>query len=122
MLRNKKLQDRRDPRVEVPPLHIPKGLAEAEIPNDIEREEVEPLGQINGLPLGAVLFEAAEEIVDVVADERLLALHALRENAEASRWRWCVWDSVSGRDDAQATSATKPGCLRFSGWPGLRCP
>ena len=36
MLRNEELQNRCDPRMKLPSLHVPKRLAEAEITNDIE--------------------------------------------------------------------------------------
>jgi hypothetical protein len=67
--------------VEVPPLQVPKGLAEAEITNDVKREIVEPLGQIKGSSLGTVFSKAAEEVVDMVPNNVLLALHPLRRKS-----------------------------------------
>jgi len=77
MLRNEELQYCRNPWMKVPPLHIRKRFAEAEIANDIKGEEVEPLGQIQGSTFGAVLSKIVEELVDMVADDTLLALYAL---------------------------------------------
>jgi hypothetical protein len=67
--------------VEVSPLQVPKGLAEAEITDDVKREIIEPLGQIKGLSFGTVFFKAAEEVVDMVPNNVLLALHPLRRKS-----------------------------------------
>jgi len=95
MLRNEELQYCRNPWVEVPPLHIRERLAEAEIANDIKRKEVEPLRQVQGSTFGAVLFKTAEELVDMVVDDTLLALYALpgergRQQTTLMRVRFCV--------------------------------
>jgi hypothetical protein len=67
--------------VEVPTLQVPKGLAKAEIANDVKREIVEPFGQVKGSSLGTVFFKAAEEVVDMVPNNVLLALHPLRRES-----------------------------------------
>lgn len=73
------LEDDVNPRMIRAILQAPERFAERQVANDIERREIEPPFDIDR-PRAALrsLMQLAEELVDVVLDDRLLCQHRLR--------------------------------------------
>ena len=99
------VEDQRHPRVVVAGREAAEGLAEGEVPDDVEGGPVEPLRHVDGAG-GAGLAQAADEQVDVGLDEGLLVVDgAVGEGGGEDAAEAGVVVLVGGQDLGRAVDA-----------------